>query len=215
MPDCKYCGDSFEDEQSYLRHLESEHEGELSNLDKRRIGGHEDEEGGFSTGAVILGVTIIGAFAVVAVLVTSMEGVGGGDEPTSQDTVHQHGTIQIVLEGSQLDLNQEQYLENDPNFHFHGGDRTDSGAFIWHVHARGVTVKYALATLGFEVNDDGTQLTVGDREYDADDPDTEINIQVNGEAVEPGEYELSGVGPENEAAAGEGDDLVVEVRTDN
>lgn len=211
MPECDYCEESFDGEGTYVAHLQSEHEGELSRVDQRRV--EEFEAGGRSLpyGAIALVVIIVAAFAVVAYVIVSMGSVGGSDGPTNAGSIHEHGTIEIVVDGEELDLYADRYAKQDPNFHFHGGETGDE--YVWHVHAQQVTLGYALETLGMEVTDDGTELTIDGTAYDADDPDTEISVTVNGESVDPGDYVLRGVEPVPEAAAGGGDTVLVEVET--
>lgn len=214
MPDCDYCGESFEDEEEYVSHLESEHYGELSRLDQRRVGESDEDTDGFPVGAAILGGTLVAAFAVVTILLVTMGGSGGGsDGPSNLGSVHEHGTMVITIEGETLDLNSELFLLQDDFFHFEGNE-LQSGVDIWHTHGQGVTLQYALETLGITVNDDGTELSYDGTTYRADDPGTEIVIEVNGEPVEPAEYQPDGVGPVEDVANGEGDEIVIEVKTD-
>lgn len=215
MPDCDYCGASFESEEAYLSHLQSAHEDELSGLDQRRVDEHEGEEGGFPVGAVVLGGTLLVGFGVVAVLVMTMGSGGSGSdgEPSNLGSVHEHGTMEITIEGETLDLNAEEFLLQDDYFHFEGNELSN-GVDIWHTHGEGVTLQYALETLGVSVDDDGTVLSYEGTTYRGDDPGTEINIEVNGNSVEPAEYQPEGVGPVEDVADGDGDRIVIEVRTD-
>lgn len=214
MPECDYCEESFESDAGYLRHLKTAHEGELSRVDRRRVEDIE-EESSVSVGAAVLVVTLVAAFGIVAYVVVSAGGASGGsDEPTALGSTHEHGTVQLSIAGSEIDLNQEQYLENDDYFHFHGNDDSEFG-YVWHVHGQGVTIQYALETLGIAINDDGTELEFDGVTYSADESGTEIVIEVNGESVDPGEYELDGVEPVPEAGNGGGDQVVIEVRTDS
>lgn len=213
MPDCDYCGESFDDEESYLGHLQAEHDGELSRLDQRRVDESDEDEDGFPVGAAILGGTLVAAFAVVVIIVVTMGGSGGGgDGPSNLGSVHEHGSMEVTIAGETLDLNSEEFLLQDDFFHFEGNE-LQSGVDIWHTHGEGVTLQYALETLGISVNDDGTVLTYDGTTYRADDSGTEIVIEVNGESVDPAEYEPDGVGPVEEVANGGGDRIVVEVRT--
>jgi len=211
MPDCEYCSDSFDDEDAYLAHLQAEHEGELGPIDRRRIEDAETEDGSYR-GMVVLGTILLVSFAIVGFLVVG--GGLGGDGPTAPGSVHQHGSMEIVIEGEELDLNEPEFTNNDGSFHFHGDEQTRVGEFVWHIHAQEVTLQYALDTLGIEVDDEGTVLRYDGRTYRDADPDTEVVIEVNDEPVEPGDYELQGVGPIADAAGGAGDDVRIVVRTD-
>ncbi|WP_336326656.1 hypothetical protein [Halovenus sp. HT40] len=217
MPQCDYCEDSFSDEESYLGHLAAEHEGELSRIDQRRI----DAQGGSSTdsgmgsnakvGLAGLSVVMLLAVALTGYLVVT--GGSSGDGPTDQGAVHEHGTMAITIDGEQLDLTGPEFSQGDSAFHFHGNEQQKYGDYVWHKHARGFTLQYALETLGIEVNDAGTELTYNGTTYSEDDSGTSIDIEVDGDSVDPGSHEVAGVPDEAAAASGEGQDIVVNVTT--
>lgn len=215
MPDCDYCTDSFDSEEEYLTHLQTDHEGELTRIDQKRVESvSADDDGlGIEPGPVIIaGVFLIAAAAVGAILLPLG---GSADEPHSRGSVHDHGTMEIVIDGEQLGLNTNpQFVRADENFHFHGDEQQRYGAYVWHIHAQDVSLQYALDTLGIEVDDKGTELVYDGTTYDAEDPGTQIRIEVNGQSVDPGEHMLSGPTPMDQAAAGEGDDVRIVVETD-
>lgn len=64
MPDCDYCSEPFESEDSYLEHLRAEHEGELSRIDQRRVA---DLPSGSSVsrGPLVLVLILLSLFAIV------------------------------------------------------------------------------------------------------------------------------------------------------
>lgn len=220
MQECDYCGATHDSERAHLKHLKSEHRSELGPIDKRRVGDVSVDDGGVPTGPIALGVVILASLAVVGFVVfAGGNGGGGGDaaadgEPYNVGQVHDHGTMEAVIDGEELFFEDEEFVELDQAFHFHAGYYDRYGEQIYHLHAQGVTIQYALETLGIEVNDDGTVLEFRDETYDDGDADTSIEITVDGEAVDPGEYVLSGVGPESQAAEGEGDDLRIVVETE-
>jgi hypothetical protein len=219
MPECDYCADSFDDEDAYLRHLADEHEGELSRIDQRRVeaaGSFSSSDSETNSNAMIgfagLGVVMLLAVGITGYLVVT--GGGASDEPTDVGSVHQHGTMTISIDGEQLNLTDPAFAQGDNAFHFHGNERQKYGAYVWHKHARNVNLQYALGTLGIEVNDAGTELTYDGTTYSEDDGAT-IDIEVNGESVNPGSHEVEGVRGEPAAADGGGQDIVVNVTTAN
>lgn len=209
MAECPYCDASFETDGDLLDHLGEAHEGELGPIDRRRVARRRDDGDGVpvrtvaivATAVVVIGGAIAGVF-----LLTGGSGDDGMRSPSNLGSVHAHGTMSIAIDGTDLDLAEDpRFVLADDYFHFHGGDS------IWHVHGQGVTLEYALATLGIEVSPDGSRLTFDDETYDDGDPDTTVSITVDGEPVEPRTYELEGVGPVDQARAGAGDDVVVVV----
>lgn len=214
MPDCDYCGASFDSETEELKHLKTEHREELGRIDKRRVGDVDVDDGGLPTGPIALGAVILLSAAVVGYVVF-IAGSGGAaaDEPTAVGSVHVHGTMEAVIDGEEIDFEAPEYAENDNAFHFHQGYHAQYGEHIYHVHAQEVTLQYALSTLGMEVNGEGTVLEFGETTYDDSDPDTTVEITVNGDPVAPGEHVLQGVGPEDQAAQGDGDSVRIVVET--
>ena len=226
MPDCTYCEDSFDDEEAYLRHLGDEHEGELGAIDERRV--EEDLEkssgSGLPTGPLVLGVVLLAA-ALVVVYVVVFVGSGNatpasemganGDTggaslgevaqtPGPVGSAHDHGTIEVVVDGQQVDFSREEYQLQADEFHFENGDGR-----VWHKHATGVSLEWAMATLNIGVSED-TVVFDGTAYRDSDEG-TEVTVTVNGETVDPQSYVLQGV----EAASGEnGDHVRIVVETD-
>lgn len=91
---------------------------------------------------------------------------------------HEHGHIEIVRNGSSLDLAAEQYQNQNRYFHLEDGDGE-----TWHAHTWNGTAKWALATLGFDYEDGA--VTVDGQTYAAD----EVTLTVDGHPVE-GDYRL-------------------------
>jgi hypothetical protein len=189
MPDCDYCGESFDSEEAEKDHLRSEHADELGPIDRRRVG-LEEEGSDFPTGPVALGGVIVAALAIVAYVIffASSGGPGGTDaaqQPYNYGAVHYHGTMNATIDGQTLDFSRDRYQLQDDAFHYEDGDGSQ-----WHVHAQGVTLQYGLGTLGIEIAGDGSTLTFGGTTYDDSDPDTTVVHQVNGETIDPGSYVL-------------------------
>lgn len=219
MPTCRYCGESFESEAEEIAHLESEHRDELGMIDRRRIGGSEDASDGSPLGIYVIVATLAITVAIVAYVgfFAGEEAGSNGQadgEPYNIGGEHTHGTMEVTIAGETFDLESPEFGQ-DPAFHFHPGYYDEFGVHIYHIHAEGLTLQYALGTLGIDISDDGSELTFEGETYRDDDPNTEIIIEVDGESKNPGEYVLEGVGPEDEAAAGAGDSIVVEVITDD
>lgn len=205
MYDCDYCAADFDDESAYLDHLASDHEGELGPIDRRKVGdAGEGDDGGLPTGPLVLAGVIGASLALVAYVVLAFGGGGGGvtytgaeQTPDAVGTAHEHGTIEVTIGGEQLDFSRERYQVADERFHFENGDGR-----VWHTHATGVTLEYAMATLGIEVTAD----TVTYQEFTYVDGDgANVTVAVNGEPVDPTRYVLEGVS----SATGEGGDHVV------
>lgn len=223
MPECNYCGDSFDDDHAHLEHLRDEHESELGTIDKRRVrtelGSAEDDDG-LPTGPVVLGIVLAVAVAIVGYVIFvhgagSANGSGSGtvngievaqtpDQPTQSE--HGHGLINVTIDGQELDFSQSRFQRprEYAAFHFEGGDGR-----VWHKHASGVTLEYAMATLGIDVSED--TVTFDGTTYRDSDAGTNVTVTVDGEPVDPETYELSGVSEQNPQ---EGDFIRIIVTTD-
>jgi hypothetical protein len=188
MPECNYCDESFEDESAYLDHLEDRHLEELGPIDRRRIGADETgEDESRPTGPIVLSGILVLTVAIVGYVLFSPSGGGRdvtpGQEPTDFGAVHYHGTMEMVVNGQQVDFGRQRYQMQSNAFHFEGGVGTR-----WHVHARGVTLQYALGTLGF--NATGSSVTYQGTTYRDGASNTTVRITVNGDSVAPREYGL-------------------------
>lgn len=227
MHECDYCGETHDSERAHLRHLKSAHRDELGPIDRRRVGDVEVDDGGLPTGPLALGVVVLASFAVVGYVVfiagSGDAGAGAADhgtiaddgEPYDVGAIHTHGTMEATIDGDEIDFEEDSRIGGSDAFHFHRGYADRFGEQIYHIHARGVTLQYALDALGMEVNDDGTVLTFDGETYDDSDADTTVEITVDGQPVEPADHLLEGVGPEDEAAAGEGDSVRIVVEVDD
>lgn len=186
MPDCGYCDASFDDEAAYLDHLRTAHRDELGPIDRRRV--ETDSGWDLPTGPLALGVVLLASAAVVGYVVFLPGGGGNAnaDGPYDVGSVHYHGTLELVVAGERVDFSQPQYQYRntgvDP-FHFEGGDGTR-----WHVHARNVTLAWAMGSLGIDVT--AETVTFNGTTYDDADPDTTVSITVNGEPVTATTYVL-------------------------
>ena len=223
MPDCDYCGDSFDDETAYLRHLGDEHEGELGAIDRRRVEEElDDGESKRPTGPLVLGLVLFAAVLVVVYVVF----VGGGDASpaTEADTdgdageaslaeieqtpgptgsAHGHGTIEVVIDRRTIDFSRQEFQLLADEFHFEGGDGR-----VWHAHATGITLEWAMATLNIGVSED---TVVFEETVSRDsDPGTDVTVKVDGEPVDPQTYVLQGT---EAASAGNGDRVRIVVET--
>jgi len=101
VPDCDYCGAAFDDETTYLDHLASEHDGELSAIDRRRV----DERGGDDDGGVSPTV-LVGALAVagIVVVVGAILVFGGsGPDRTTDGNVTAEGNTVVDIDGEAPD----------------------------------------------------------------------------------------------------------------
>ncbi|MFB6174280.1 MAG: hypothetical protein ABEI39_06520 [Halobacteriales archaeon] len=183
MPDCRYCDASFPDEEAYHEHLRAEHEDELGPIDRRRIA-DDDAEESLSTGPIAIGLVLLVSVAVVGYVIFS----GGSDStavartPTAVGSVHYHGTINVTIAGERLDFSRDRYQLQAEAFHFERGDGER-----WHVHARSVTLEYAMASLGIDVAPD--RIRFEGTTYSEADGATVV-VEVDGESVDPASYVL-------------------------
>ncbi|WP_435069443.1 hypothetical protein [Haloplanus sp. C73] len=185
MPECRYCGETFDDEDAHEAHLEGTHADELGPIDRRRLS-VDDDDGGISLRLAALGVVILlaGVVVVYATLMGS-DGAGRVIEPRDTGAVHYHGTINVTIDNQSVGFSQQRFQYESTGvdaFHFEDGDGSQ-----WHVHARSVTLQWAMATVGLEVNE-GT-VTVDGTTY-GDDPGETSIVEVDGAEVEPSTYIL-------------------------
>lgn len=189
MPDCRHCGETLADDEAYAAHLEAEHADDLGAIDRRRIEAYSDDDGGgIPTAPLVIGVVLLGGVLVlVAAWVAFAGGSGGGSDaaiqPTDVGSVHYHGGIEMTVDGEAVDFSRDRYQFQADPFHFENGDGSQ-----WHVHARDVTLEYAMGTLGIDVTSDS--VTFEGTTYRDSDEGTNVTVAVNGEQVTPSEYVL-------------------------
>lgn len=131
---------------------------------------------------------------------------GHGRGNQNSDRVNATGDIELLIDGSEFDLSQDQFQSENvdtesPSFHLHEGDDD------WFMEGQSrVTVAEGLDLLpDFEyTQEDGNRrLTVDGTTYDESEDGTEITCLVDEEEVDPAEYTLA-----------DGDDLRVEITTE-
>lgn len=217
MPDCDYCGASFDEEGAYYEHLDSHHADELGAIDRRRVAQHlgDDEGSDLPTGPLIL-IGVIGfALLLVAYVIffvgdgsgpsgpsATVNGIDVAQTPANVGQSDFHGRINVTIAGERLDFSQERFQRQDSAFHFENG-----GGEIWHGHADGLTLQYAMATLGINVTD--STVSYEGTTYRDSDPRTTVAVLVDGEDVDPERYELSGIPNMNQAGNGDFIEIVV------
>lgn len=193
MPNCDYCGESYGSTDAYLDHLASEHDEELGPIDRRRVEGRGSSVEGFaarlSAGPIVLALVLVLAGGLIA-FVTFGGGGSDSQQPYNYGAVHQHGTINVTIDGKTLDFSQLKYQVQDRAFHFERGNGK-----MWHVHANGVTLAYAMQTLGIEVTADS--VTYNGTTYRDDASKWNVMVTVNGKSVDPDQYALKGASEQN------------------
>lgn len=182
MPDCDRCGESFADERAYLQHRQDAHPDDFGTIERRRL--EQLADGGSTNRRYVVGAVGIVVLVVVAAF---MAFSGGGDSepprPHAYGTVHYHGGIQVVIDGTELDFSRPKFQLQSDHFHFEGGNGDR-----WHVHSKGVTLGYAMNTLGIDVTADS--LTYRGTTYQDGEEGTTVRVRVNGESVDPRTYVL-------------------------
>jgi len=188
--ECNHCGEEFDDEETYLRHLRDEHEDDLSAIEVRRVAGLDTEDGRspVAYAGAVGAVVVAGLFAYLLFFSGGSGGGSGGvnaasaeTTPTALGAAHYHGQIQVEIGGEQLDFSRDRFQLQADAFHFEGGTAR------WHGHARDVTLSWAMGTLGIDVTNES--VTYDGTTY-RDGEGATVIVEVNGESVDPETYVL-------------------------
>lgn len=190
MPDCDYCSESFGGESDYLDHLAADHEDELGPIDRRKVenrgAGPTDLLANLPTGPIALVLVIAATVGVIVYVTFFLGGSGNGPgsgQPYNLRSVHYHGTMEMTVLGDPVDFSQPKYqLQADP-FHFESNNGRR-----WHVHAQGVTLHWAMQSLGINVT--RNTVTFEGTIYRDSDPNVNVAVTVNGQSVTPSKYVL-------------------------
>ena len=141
----------------------------------------------------------VGALLLVAVAVP----VAGGAVAEATGA-HLHGTLDIVVDGETVDLDQPRFHDLHPRFHVHEGHGN-----LWHHHPASPlgfagfepkTLREALAAMGAELSDD--VFAFDGATYDRTAEDTTVTVEVDGDEVDPDDHQIA-----------DGDDITVTVET--
>jgi hypothetical protein len=115
MPDCEYCGRTFDDEEAHLDHLAEVHADELGAIDRRRVEkrGGEDADGLDWTLPALLaaGVVILGVAAVV--LFPGLLPGGGGDGGIETEPLPERGDTALLTGVQSYDGLSRQHVSGD------------------------------------------------------------------------------------------------------
>lgn len=210
MPECSYCGAGFDDEEPLLQHKADTHESELGTIDQRRVAELDgDDGGGLPTGPIVLVGVIAIAVAMVGYVIFFAGGgsAGGAGEPGAYGSTHEHGPMEMRVLGDRVDFSQSQYQVAADRFHFENGDGQ-----IWHTHAEGVTIQWAMETLGINVTENS--VTYDGATYRDSDPEYNVTVAVDGESADPSSFVLEG--PSDPALAEQqGDSVLIAVERTN
>jgi hypothetical protein len=136
----------------------------------------------FGGGVVALSI-VVGVFMFLSSGNGSSTEFEAEQQPSNVGSIHTHGTIEVTIDGQQIDFSQEQYQLQADAFHFENREGTRC-----HVHARGVTLEYAMATLEIAVTE--STVTFQGTTYRDSDSNTSVTVTVNGESITPSEYVL-------------------------
>ncbi|WP_336023436.1 hypothetical protein [Halobellus salinisoli] len=123
---------------------------------------------------------------VWVLIVTDDSDVATPGEYIPPDQLHVHGTIDFVVDGTELDFSREKYQQagHNDHFHFEGGH-----AEPWHAHSPHVTLAYGMSTLeGINMTDEA--VVYNGTRYPYDGERGTATVTVNGEPVDPTEYYL-------------------------
>ncbi|WP_435359594.1 MoaD/ThiS family protein [Haloarchaeobius sp. DFWS5] len=193
MHDCEYCDESFAAEDAYLRHLRDEHAASLGRIESRRVATLDDDETtdapetsklALAGAVVVFGLIVAGLFAQLG-----DSGQQSGSltddavaKPSGVGPQYDAGTLSVTVGGDAIDFSGDRYQHRSQAFHFQAGDGRR-----WHAHGDGVTLEFALETLGFGVAEGG--FAAQNETYVRSDGDR-VRYAVNGESVDPEQYVL-------------------------
>lgn len=205
MDECDYCGETFEDEDAYLRHLGAEHEAELGRIEQRRVAAVSDDGGvSIPPGPAILGGVFLLAIVIVVYVIFFLGGANA--DLGTYGSAHEHGTLEMTVLGEGVDFSQPQYQTVADRFHFEAGNGR-----VWHKHATGVTLAWGMETLDIDLTQNS--VTYQGTTYRDNDSAYDVQILVNGSPVDPESHVLQGV--QSNQPQSNGDQVRIVVRSAN
>lgn len=170
MEACRYCDETFADEDAYLDHLEAAHPSELSRIDERRVAQRRSaSEREIPQVAYHAGAAVV-ILLLLAGVYLALSGV------SSNERIHEHGELILEIDGERYHFEDHQQHREPDRFHFHPNDA------LWHMHPDRLTVEEAMDELGAPVTE--TSISVGGTTYDDEDPNVSVTMTLNGESLD-------------------------------
>jgi len=120
MPECDYCGESFDGEGAYLDHLAAEHEGELGAIDRRRV---EDRESSGGLDLALGPLILVGLLVIAGGVVVYVTFLMGGDGATASASGLE--AEPLPEQGSQSLLDGVERFESEGRDHVEPGTDID------------------------------------------------------------------------------------------
>ena len=128
---------------------------------------------------------VVVTVAILAVLTVLLPAVGSWAMSTF--AAHDHGRLDVVIDGELLDLDQPRYHDLHPQFHVHAGHGNrwhHHPAHLFAIHRfEPMTLGEALAAMDLPAT--ATAITVDGVTYDDRDPETTVSLGVNGLPFDP------------------------------
>ncbi len=165
---CDHCGETFDSRRAEIDHVLADHGSDLTSHErdalKRERNELPDTSGsvadrlpigrGTAMAALFLGLAAVVLYGMVSAGVVSFTAGGSpsgtATAPTSvgpAGSTHEHATFSVSVAGDRIDFSRQRYQMQANRVHFEAGDGTTI-----HKHATGVTIGYALDTLGLGIN---------------------------------------------------------------
>lgn len=195
MTECDRCGETFGSEETHARHVLDAHGDDVTSHERDELKRTLNRAGEDDAGVSLLDrvpVKLVGGLAVLIVAavalgqsgMVSFSGGGGPSGSTGATQIgpagstHEHAAFSVIVDGDAIDFSQPRYQvgrTQDRKIHFEGGD----GSTI-HKHATGVTIGFALDSLGLGIN--ATCLDVHGEAYC--EGGGELTVTVDGQEIE-------------------------------
>ncbi|MDY6766481.1 MAG: hypothetical protein SVW77_03870 [Candidatus Nanohaloarchaea archaeon] len=189
---CDRCGRKVESRREEIDHVLEQHAETLTSHEKdelKRERNQLEEGGGLSlpvsprtlgTAVLVIAAVAAAGYGAVSAGVISFS-TSGNTGPTGAavgpaGSTHEHAQFSVLVDGEEIDFSRDRYQMQSQKVHFEAGN----GQRI-HVHATGVTIGYALESLGLGIN--ASCLTVHDSTY-CENGSTTLTTTVNGNAIQ-------------------------------
>ena len=180
MHKCDQCDREFNTEEGLNQHKADKHG--MSRHEKKEIKRHKEEERKEEINKKVKSKKMK-KWIIVAVIIIAL--VAGGyyaftlipSSPSSNVVVgpagstHIHQDIKVYMNGKAIDFSQPKYQLRSRLVHFEGGDGN-----VMHTHATGMTLGYALETMGIQLTD---CLAIDGTKY-CDEGNKTVKVYVNG-----------------------------------
>lgn len=195
--ECGDCNETFNSRAELVEHRLDKHDDDMNSHErdelKRELNSLQAQQSSDSTSYRPVVMSVVALLAIAGIGYTlfasgviSFSASGGTPTATGNaasigpaGSTHEHMSFGVIVDGEEINFALPKYQigqTQNQHIHFEGGDGD-----IIHKHATGVTIKFALQTLGMDINSSCLTLDTGETYCEGEE--STLEVTAGGEEV--------------------------------